>query len=476
MVVERSRSFQVVERSRNHRLLHYTFKNNVSKVGDMMKLPVDEMKLPEEWVIQPLIEVAELNRGLSWRKVDETNESGTLVVSIPNIKDGYIDFESKYNHYLKIDIPESKKLKIGDILCVGSSGSLHNVGRNTKITCLPSDKIAFASFTFVCRHLDSKIHNDFLYYLLNSDLVSFEKFTKRAADGKFNFQLREFESTMRVPVPPLPEQRKIAYILSSVQKAIEQQDKLIKTSTELKKALMQKLFTEGLPMAEGLEAGGRKMKHTEIGPVPESWEVNEMQNIVDFKTGKLNSNAANENGIYPFFTCSQETFKINTFAFDQEAILLSGNNARAIYSVKHYKGKFNAYQRTYVITIINEEEYDYLFLKEALTRQLEYLKTISIGSQTRYLTLGMLTTLQIPKPNLEAQKFIGKTVQQFDKKIELIEAKKQTLTALFKTLLHELMTGQRKVHEIDFRGLSVAEAPDKAYKIEEQPLNIAAEK
>ena len=168
----------------------------------------------------------------------------------------------------------------------------------------------------------------------------------------------------------------------------------------------------------------------------------ELGKTVDFKTGKLNSNAAVETGIYPFFTCSQETFSINNYAFDQEAILLSGNNARAIYSVKHYKGKFNAYQRTYVFTILNEAEYDYTFLKYVLTRQLEYLRTISIGSQTRYLTLGMLTTLQIQKPDIEEQRKIAKSIFVLENKIEILEKKKQTLTDLFKTLLYELMTGQ----------------------------------
>jgi type I restriction enzyme S subunit len=205
---------------------------------------------------------------------------------------------------------------------------------------------------------------------------------------------------------------------------------------------MQKLFTEG--------TRGEHQKETEIGLVPESWEVVNLGKTVDIKTGKLNSNTAVENGIYPFFTCSQETFAINNYAFDQEAILLSGNNARAIYSVKHYKGKFNAYQRTYIFTILNETEYDYTFLKYVLTRQLEYLRTISIGSQTRYLTLGMLTTLRIQKPDIEEQRKIAKSIFVIENKIEILDKKKQTLESLFKTLLHELMTGQRRVHELEF--------------------------
>ena len=75
--------------------------------------------------------------------------------------------------------------------------------------------------------------------------------------------------------------------------------------------------------------------------------------ISTIKTGKLNSEAAVINGIYPFFTCSQETYRTNTFSFDQEAVLLAGNNASAIYPLKIYCGKFDVYQRTYVISSNN---------------------------------------------------------------------------------------------------------------------------
>jgi len=80
------------------------------------------------------------------------------------------------------------------------------------------------------------------------------------------------------------------------------------------------------------------------------WPIVSLKEIVDFKTGRLDSNQAEEGGRYPFFTCSPTTFQINKFAFDTEAVLLAGNNAAGVFSVKYYKGKFNAYQRTYIIS------------------------------------------------------------------------------------------------------------------------------
>jgi len=93
------------------------------------------------------------------------------------------------------------------------------------------------------------------------------------------------------------------------------------------------------------------------------WEIKKLGNLTTIKTGKLNANAMVENGDYAFFTCSREVFRIDNYAFDCEAILLAGNNASGDFNVKHYKGKFNAYQRTYVITIDDNDKLLYVYLK-----------------------------------------------------------------------------------------------------------------
>ena len=104
--------------------------------------------------------------------------------------------------------------------------------------------------------------------------------------------------------------------------------------------------------------------------VGNGWRECKLHQIANYKTGKLNSNAATEKGIYPFFTCSPQTLKIDNYAFDEEALLLAGNNANGIFSIKYFKGKFNAYQRTYIIST-NES---YKFLYYALSLQLASLE------------------------------------------------------------------------------------------------------
>jgi len=72
------------------------------------------------------------------------------------------------------------------------------------------------------------------------------------------------------------------------------------------------------------------------------WKSYSLEEIAIFNTGKLDSNAAENNGKYPFFTCSPITLGINHYAFDTDAVILSGNNANGVFTTKFYSGKFNA--------------------------------------------------------------------------------------------------------------------------------------
>lgn len=148
------------------------------------------------------------------------------------------------------------------------------------------------------------------------------------------------------------------------------------------------------------------------------WKLYKLGEIARFQTGKLNSNAAIEGGIYPFFTCSPTTLHIDNYAFDQEAILLAGNNAEGNFSIKYYNGKFNAYQRTYVIEAITEYcETRYLFY--SLKLYLQHFKYISQGTSTKFLTASILRNIPISLPPLETQKRIADILSAIDDKIEL---------------------------------------------------------
>lgn len=165
-----------------------------------------------------------------------------------------------------------------------------------------------------------------------------------------------------------------------------------------------------------------------------SYPTVKLKDISLIKTGKLDSNAAVADGVYPFFTCDPNTLRINDWAYDTEAVLLAGNNASGNYTAKYYKGKFNAYQRVYIIETADAKRLNIRYLCYAMNQQLLLLKTMSSGSTTKFLTLGMLHGLDIPLPVIEEQNSIVAILSAYDdliennqKQIKLLEEAAQRL-------------------------------------------------
>lgn len=154
--------------------------------------------------------------------------------------------------------------------------------------------------------------------------------------------------------------------------------------------------------------------------------------ISNITTGKLDSNAAVENGIYPYFTCAPEPLHINEFVFDCDAILLAGNNASGNFHCQRYKGKFNAYQRTYVITAKEGYDIDYIYYN--LLISLQNLKKVSQGSQTKFLTMQILDSFEIENVEIDKQIGISKILANLDKKIRLNTEINSELELMAKTI------------------------------------------
>ena len=175
-------------------------------------------------------------------------------------------------------------------------------------------------------------------------------------------------------------------------------------------------------------------------------EKRKLGDFVSIKTGKLDANAAVEGGAYPFFTCSRDIYRIDKFAFDFEAILLAGNNASGDFNVKHYVGKFNAYQRTYVKTVNNENEASYRYLYFQLLAKLKEFKKQSVGSNTKFLKIGMIQGMKIPMPSFTEQEAVVVKLDGLLNQTQRLEALYQRkiayLDELKKSLLQQAFAGE----------------------------------
>ncbi|MBI5791840.1 MAG: restriction endonuclease subunit S [Rhodocyclales bacterium] len=269
--------------------------------------------------------------------------------------------------------------------------------------------------------------------------------------------------TLPILVPPLPEQKKIAHILSTVQRAIEAQERIIQTTTELKKALMHKLFTEGLR--------NEPQKQTEIGPVPESWELVKLGSLAKVGNGstpKRANEAYWEGGTIPWLNSTKIHDRFITEA-DQfvtpqavrechlprvapNSLLIAitgqgktlGNSA--ITRIETCINQHLAYAQFHAAKIVPD------FVLWFVQTRYEYFRAIAHGggSTKGALTCGFLKTLPIPVPSRAEQEVIATTFQTLEDKQHFAVRKQAALQDLFRTLLHQLMTAKTRVHELNF--------------------------
>lgn len=154
--------------------------------------------------------------------------------------------------------------------------------------------------------------------------------------------------------------------------------------------------------------------------------------VSNITTGKLDANAEIPDGKFPFFTCAPTPLRINTFSFDDDVVLLAGNNAQGNFHLQRYKGKFDAYQRTYVITA--KKGYDIDYIKYSLELSLKHLKRLAQGSQTKFLTMQILDSFQVLDFPYEEQKTLISSVYAIDSKIRLNNRICSELESMAKTL------------------------------------------
>ena len=167
--------------------------------------------------------------------------------------------------------------------------------------------------------------------------------------------------------------------------------------------------------------------------LPQGWEWVRLGTVATISTGKLDANAAVTDGQFPFFTCSQTPLKIDKYSFDCPAVLLAGNGD---FNLKHYTGKFDAYQRTYVIEPVL---LDLRFLYFTMSKYIGELTKNQRGSAIPYLKLGDITDPLIPLPPLPEQSRIVTRVEELMRLCDALEVKGQLQAAQHAQLVSTLL-------------------------------------
>lgn len=271
----------------------------------------------------------------------------------------------------------------GDVIIADTSENDEDLAKS--VAWLGDEPVAVSNHTLI---YTSELNPKFVSYYLRS--AQFDREKRRYIMGtKVRTISGSAFSKLRIPVPPLPVQEEIVRILD--------------TFTQLEAELEAEL-----------EARKQQYEHyrAELLVVPDDSNWSTLGELCTIETGKLNANAARENGEYAFFTTAQEVSRIDSYRWDAEALLVAGN--ANVGDVKHYVGKFDAYQRTYVLTNFSDHvDVKFLFyvLKNGLQR---YLEGRTNSAAMTYIVLGTLRDLPVALISLEEQRRIVEVLDRFD--------------------------------------------------------------
>ena len=280
----------------------------------------------------------------------------------------------------------------------------------------------------------------------------FDRYARYKSHGSAReiFDWQEMSEVI-LPIPSVEKQQEMVNEYHTIQNRINLNNQLIAKLEETAQTIYKQWFVDfefpfdfaqGKPSENGkpYKSNGGKMVWCEEleKEIPEGWEVGNFQNELIFKTGKLDSNASVSNGKYPFFTCSEEVFKVDSYAFEQEAVLLGGNNATGKFPLKYFNGKFDAYQRTYVISS-NHKRISNKQIYYRIKGLLDEMRESSVGTTTKFLTMQIFNPISIIIPNILTYESFEKIMQRIYNSKQVYFEETQKIEELKELLLGRMV-------------------------------------
>ena len=371
-----------------------------------------------EWKRISLINVFTFYKTNSLSRADLSEEG-----LIKNIH--YGDIHQKFNNildvnkenlpYIKSDIKvnihnEKNYCQDGDLILADASEDYAGIGKSVEVINVGNNKIVSGLHTILARDTNKVMSLGFKGYLFNTSIIHNQ--IRVLANGFKVYGISKNNIyDLDVRIPTKTEQEKITNFLILLDKKIELQQRKIEALKIYKKGLIQELFSFN------------------------TFYEKKLEEICNITTGKLDANAMTLNGKYRFYTCAKEYYRINIYAFDTEALLISGNGAYVGY-IHYYKGKFNAYQRTYVLDKFSE---NILYIKYYLDTFLaKRILAERKEGNTPYIVLNTLAKMTIIFPSSKVQNQIVSTLIKFDTKLDLENKKLDKLHIIKKSLLQQM--------------------------------------
>ncbi|MGL2558832.1 restriction endonuclease subunit S [Helicobacter pylori] len=361
----------------------------------------------------------------------------------------YLDTDNitnnRINTLLKIDLTKEKLPSRAKRKCSINSIIYSSVRPNQRhfgiIKEIPKNFLVSTAFIVIDIIDLEKLDPNYLYYYITQDKIIYylQRIAECGTSSYLSITPLDFLN-IKIKLYPLETQQKIARTLFVLDQKIENNHKINELLHKILELLYEQYFVRFDFLDENnkpYQTSGGKMKFSkELNRlIPNDFEVKTLGELTQLKVGNKNANHSSNQGKYPFFTCSNNPLKCKTYQFEGKHIIISGNGN---FYVTHYDGKFDAYQRTYVVNPNNPNHYVliYLFVKSYTN----YLKLQSRGSIIKFITKSDIENIKIVLPNL-------KTYTKWNNVLKIIENNNQstqTLTALRDFLLPLLLKQQVK--------------------------------
>ncbi len=378
------------------------------------------LALPLNWQRVRLGDICEIKRGASPRPIENPKwfcaNSNVGWVRISDISKNSRFLYKTAQKLSKKGIEKSRLVKQNSLIM----SMCATIGKPiiTKIdTCIHDGFVVFEN---------PKIDLNYLYYFLC--YIEKEWLESGQQGSQVNLNVDLIKNKEVFYPKDLNEQIAIANILSGLDRYLYNLDALILKKEGVKKALSFELLSQ------------RKR----LKGFNQAWQRVRLGDICEITTGSLDANEMVHYGKYRFYTCAKEYYFIDKYAFDTEAILISGNGAHVGY-VHYYKGKFNAYQRTYVLDNFSEH---IIFVKYFLTMFLQsHIQTNRNEGNTPYIVMATLKDFEILLPPLNEQIAIANILSGLDNEITSLKNKKRQFENIKKALNHDLMSAKIRVLE-----------------------------
>jgi len=385
-------------------------------------------KIPEEWKVVKIKDIGKVLTG----KTPSTSNSMYWNGNFPFITPVDIK-EAKYVYETERHVSPQGAQQIGHILpkdtvlvvCIGSTIGKTGVTYTKSVTNQQINAI-------IC---NDKTNSHYVYYALSFRTEFLKSFSGVAAVPIIKKSLFEHFS---IPLPPLPEQKKIAEILSTVDSAIEKVDEDIEKTQRLKKGLMQELLTKGI--------GHKEFKNTEMGRIPREWEILNLSEVFRLASGKSRpseiSDIQTEKMLYPIYGGNGILGYTNQSMINKETIVIGrvGEYCGSIH--KTTKFSWITDNALYATNVLNHN-----LNLDFLTYWLTFLNLNKFKKESGQplMTQTIVYSIKFPLPPLSEQKKIAEILSTVDKRLELLRKKKEKLERVKKGLMNDLLSGKSRV-------------------------------